>query len=249
LRLKILLLVFLTPLTAGNPPLKAGAKYDFLARDGQHVYAAIFVKETEGTYVVKTDGFGDETLEVEKSILSGPPRPSSDKLSKDTVAGRWARPWSISVTGDLRMASGTFSDYALFFPGASVRLSRKVDPIPHTWGINAFSLLVQYAPIVRSPRRIDLINFALGPKWRKRFRKLPRAEFSLHAAPTLSLLHYSSYTFDTWSANFGFAAAVGMDWWVGSNWAMVAVLGTHYIHDKSSFVLMHNLSLGVSYAW
>ncbi len=249
MRRRILLLAFLTPLTAVNPPLKPGAKYDFIARDGQHVYAAIFVKETETTYVVKTDGFGDETLAIEKSVLSGPPRPSSDKLSKDTVAGRWARPWSISVAGDLRMASGAFSDYALFFPGASLRLSRKVEPIPYTGGINAFSLLAQYAPIARSPRRIDLINFALGPKWRKRFRKIPRAEFSLHAAPTVSLLHYTSYTFDTWSVNLGFMAAAGMDWWVGSNWAIVAVLGTQYIHDKSTFVLMHNFSLGVSYAW
>lgn len=240
-------LALLTPLAAATTPLRTGAKYDFIARDGQHVYAAEFVSETETAYVVKTDGFR-ELVSIEKSILSGPPRPSADKPAKNTYEGRLRRLWNLSVAGDLRMASGAFANYAQFFPGASLRLSRKVGPIPYT-GINALALFVQYAPIARSPRRIDMFNFAIGPKWRKRFRKYPQVEFHLQAAPALSVIRYQSFTFDAWSTNIGAVAAAGADWSIGSNLAITAALGTHYVYDQATFVLMHTFSVGVGYAW
>jgi hypothetical protein len=244
----LLLLALWMPLAAANPALKPGEKYDFIATDGQNVYGAVFVRETASAYFVLTEGLGSEPIAIEKNILAGPPQPSGKNPEKQTVAGRSAQKWNLSVAGDLRMASGSFADYAQFFPGASLRFSRKVESIPFT-GINAFSLLLQYAPIARSPRRIDLLNFALGPKWRKRFRKIPDAEFHLLLAPTVSVIRYNSYTYSAWSTNFGAVAAAGLDWSLGSHLAITAILGTQYIQDSTTFVMVHSFSLGVGYSW
>lgn len=248
MRKGLLFLALATSLFAAGGPLKTGVKYDFIAIDGQHVYNAELVKETEAAYTVKTEGFGSEILEIEKSALSGPPRPVTGKQPKDTVAGRSSRVWRIDLAGELRMASGAFSDYALFFPGFSASLSRKIGQVPYL-GFSGLTAFLQYAPIARSPRRIDIITTGLLPKWSKRFRKLPRIGFYAVAGPTLSFLKYDSYTFSSSSFNGGFVASLGADWALGPNWSLTASLGTHYIYDKSTFVLMHNLSLGISYAW
>lgn len=243
-----LLLALWLPLAAANTPLKPGEKYDFIALDGQDIYGAVFVSETTTAYMVKTEGFGGELIAVEKSILARPPQPAETNPAKKTVAARSAQKWNLGIAGDLRMASGSFADYAQFFPGASLRLSRKVEPIPYT-GINTFSLMLQYAPIARSPRRIDLMTFALGPKWRKRFRKIPVLEFYLFLAPSISALRYNSYTYSAWSTNIGAVAAAGVDWSLGAHLALSAVAGTQYIQDTSTLVMVHTFSIGVGYSW
>lgn len=243
---KLALLLLCLPLVAQATALKKGSKYDFIAKDGQHVYDAEFVRETKTSYLVKAQGFGDELVAVEKDALAEPPR----AILPGKPRPRRGPPekFSIAVLGDLRLANGAFSDYALIFPGFSARVSRTMPRFPYL-GFNALWAALQYSPIVASPRRIDMFTLALGPRWNFRWKKFKRAEFFAGVAPTVSFFSYTSFSFTATSFNAGAAALFGVDYYLGKNWFLTGSLTTQYVYDTTTFVLMHALSFGAGYAW
>lgn len=233
------------PLLADTtPPLKAGEKYDFIATDGQNIYGAVFLKETKKSYYVKAAGFGDELLVIDKSDLAEPPRPFVVRAAPGSDLHRW----SISLMGDGRLASGDFSNYATLFPGISLKGARTLPVVPYL-RINSLFALASYNPVANTPRRIDIGTLALGPQWIFRFRNLPKFEFFVMGGPAISLLKYKSYTFDSVSYNVGGIAAVGADWLISKNLFANFSLGTHYVHDKNTVVLLHFAALGVGYSF
>lgn len=245
---RICLLAFLVPFAAEAAQLTVGQKYDFIANDGQHVYEATFIKETKTEYMVKAPAFGDEAITIEKNILSGPPRPSRESDRVERPGARWSYKWSVALSGDVQLSGGAFSSYAQLLPGVSVRASRNIARIPYL-GVNALSLWMQYAPIARAPRRIDMATFAAGPRWNMRFKRLPRSDFYVMAAPALSVLRFDSFTFQAVSANIGALAVAGVDWSIGRNLFVQGSFGAHYIYDNSTFVMLYMFSAGIGYAW
>ena len=239
-------LLFCAPLLAKPVSLQPGISYDFIAKDGQHVYDAVFVRETKNAYIVKAAGFGDELIAIEKGILAEPPRqiiPGKPRPKRGPP-----EKWSVAVLGDLRLANGAFSDYALFFPGFSARVARTMPRFP--WlSFNSLWAGLQYSPIANSPRRIDMFTLALGPRWIFRWKKLKRADFFAGVAPTVSYFSYTSFSYTATSFNAGAAALFGVDYYLGKNWFLTASLTTQYVYDTATFVLMHSLSAGAGYAW
>lgn len=243
---KLALFLLCVPLVANAAPLKKGVKYDFIAKDGQHIYDAEFVRETNTSYLIKAQGIGDELVTIEKNALAEPPR--------EILPGK-PRPhrgppekWSIAVLGNLRLANGAFSDYALFFPGFAARVARTMPRFP--WlGFNSLWAGLQYSPIVAAPRRIDMFTLALGPRWIFRWKKLKRADFFAAVAPTVSFFSYTSFSYTATSFNAGAAALFGVDYYLGKNWFLTASLTTQYVYDTTTLVLMHSLSAGAGYVW
>lgn len=238
--------ILCVPLFAKTAPLKKGDRYDFIAKDGQHIYDAEFVRETTTSYLVKAQGIGDELVTIEKDALAEPPRAILPGKPRPPRGPR--EKWSIAVLGDLRLANGAFSDYALFFPGFSARVARTMPRFP--WlGFNSLWAGLQYSPIANSPRRIDMFTLALGPRWNFRWKKFKRADFFVSLAPTVSFFSYTSYSFTATSFNAGAVALFGVDYYLGKNWFLTASLSSQYVYDTTTFVLMHSLSAGAGYAW
>lgn len=240
-------LLLLTPLGAKGTNLPTGEKYDFIAKDGQHLYDATLVKETRKAYIVTLPDLEDESLTVEKSFLAEPPRRSALK-KKPPLAEGGTGSWQLGISGELFLASGALADYVSLFPGVALRLGRSFSRIPYL-GVNALRGTVQYAPLVSSPRRIDMVTAALGPVWGMAWQRLPQVEFWLHAAPAFSVLKYNSYTFDQLATSMGAVAGFGADWRLGRNVALTSGLQAQYLHDESTTVLIYSAAAGVIWLW
>jgi hypothetical protein len=240
------LLLVITPLWAKPTGLKPGQRYDFLASDGQHVYDAEFVRETKTAYLVRARGFDGELISVEKNILTEPPRPvvTGTPRPKKKVPGRWM----VALAGDVRLATGSFAGYSRLFPGFSLFLNRNVPQMPYL-GFGFVELMLQYSPIVKSPRRIDMFTLTFGPRWRLPFKNLKPVFLFIILAPAVSLFSFQSFSYDAVSVNAGGIAMFGADYAVKKPWFLTVRLATHYVYDTQSLVLMHAFSLGFGYSW
>lgn len=244
---KIVFFLFFSPaLIAKGEKLKVGERYDFIAKDGQHVYDAILVRETQTTYVVKVAGFGNETVTVEKSILSEPPK----QIQPGKPRPRRGPPEKMTVAlyGDFRIAIGDFSNYTQFFPGGGLRLTRTIPRLPVV-ATNALWAAFHYAPVVKSPRRIDMVTGMVGPRWNFRWKKWKSAELFVAAGPSLSFFKYVSFSYEAISFNVGAVAGGGFDWYMGKNWFLSLQAMMHYVYDSQTLILLPAVSAGVGYAW
>ncbi|MBV6493668.1 MAG: hypothetical protein LDLANPLL_01691 [Turneriella sp.] len=242
------LFLFVTPFFGAQTKLETGVQYNFIAKDGQNLYNATLVRETPKAYIVKLDSIGEEEIVVEKNILVELPKKSLKVSSLLQEKNLPRRSWQIDFTGTLLAPSGNLTQYADIFPGFALRLGRYLSRLPYLQ-LNSLWSQVQYVPIVRSPRRIDLGLLALGVAWVLNINRSGTLDFFIQIAPLLSVTHYNSFTYQQTSTGTGATAAIGINWRLPHNLFFTMNVGSNYLYDQETVILIHGVSLGFGISW
>ena len=240
----IFLLLVNLPLMAELVP---GNKYDFMLKNGTEYKDATLVQETKSSYLIQSDALNAEYLVIEKDSVLRTPDPAQPVGA--IIRKRSPPKWYFYTNTELQSAvAGKLNTYSGSFVGTSLNLALRFEPIAYI-GVRSLATTVQYTPIARDDRRIDILTYGLGPKWITKFGLLSPIDFYLTLMPAVSMVRFVSYNYVSTPVIFGGIAEMGVHWMIDSSLLLTLSAGGKYTGEKNLLILTYNFSLGVGYVW